>query len=401
MTVRYTPGSLRVVVGAGGVVVLGAEATADAAAAVWRSLAGTPGLGGIVDALAAGGPLSGLPSFAAVLDDGDVRRIAVRGALSVHTGAERIDGAAASTWSERSLAAGTALAIGAGDADAGDALPLRDGIAPAAAVWIGEPAAAPAPTAAPAPAAADTPAAAAPAPPAPSEPVQPHSVAEVHDLAAPAAPPAPAAAPLMPPPAPAVAATASGPEPEKPVTTRVIDVPAPVEAMPELDDDVEATIISGAGSAPEDAGDSDGETISLAEARALRAAGKLPPLAPPLAPAPPPRAAGRLHISNGQVVALDRAVVIGRRPHSTRVSGADLPQLVAVDSPGQDISRNHLEVRVEGDSILATDLDTTNGTTLLRPGAQPVRLHPGERTMVLPGDVLDLGDGVTVRVDAP
>jgi hypothetical protein len=161
--------------------------------------------------------------------------------------------------------------------------------------------------------------------------------------------------------------------------------------------------------APAVAGDHDGATISLAQARALRAAasgveGSNP--APPPADAPldalaPPRppAPGRVRMSTGQVIPLDRTVVIGRRPRSTRVSGTDLPHLVAVDSPQQDISRSHVELRAEGESIVATDLRTTNGTTLLRPGTDPVRLHPGEGTVVVPGDVLDLGDGITVAIE--
>ncbi|MDF2555282.1 MAG: hypothetical protein K0R60_1177, partial [Microbacterium sp.] len=28
------------------------------------------------------------------------------------------------------------------------------------------------------------------------------------------------------------------------------------------------------------------------------------------------------------------------------------------------------------------------------------RLHPGEGTIVVPGDVLDLGDGITVAIEA-
>jgi hypothetical protein len=58
-----------------------------------------------------------------------------------------------------------------------------------------------------------------------------------------------------------------------------------------------------------------------------------------------------------------------------------------------------VELRVEGDSIIATDLHTTNGTVLLRSGSDPVRLHPGEGTVVVSGDVLDLGDGITVAVE--
>ena len=70
-----------------------------------------------------------------------------------------------------------------------------------------------------------------------------------------------------------------------------------------------------------------------------------------------------------------------------------------MESPQQDISRSHLEVRPEGDTVVVIDLHTTNGSTLLRSGADPVRLHPGEQTIVLSGDVVDLGDGVTVAFE--
>ena len=182
------------------------------------------------------------------------------------------------------------------------------------------------------------------------------------------------------------------------------------------------------GSAPDD-GDHDGATISLAQARALRSdlpvaptvAGAVPTPAEPvpapvsavpgitLEPArpgaadPAPAAAvttgPRVRLSSGQVVALDRTVVIGRRPRATRSSGATLPHLVAVDSPQQDISRSHLEIRPEADAVVVLDLHTTNGSTLLRPGAEPVRLHPGEQTIVVTGDVIDLGDGITVAFE--
>lgn len=149
-----------------------------------------------------------------------------------------------------------------------------------------------------------------------------------------------------------------------------------------------------------DLGDHDGETIAVADLRAMRAerAGledfestdNVPPRRP---------ARGRIRLSTGRVVELERPVVIGRRPKSTRTSGADLPTLVAVDSPEQDISRSHVEIRAEGEHVLVIDLDTTNGTILLRGGHEPVRLHPGEPTMVVTGDVLDLGDEVTVTFE--
>ena len=145
-------------------------------------------------------------------------------------------------------------------------------------------------------------------------------------------------------------------------------------------------------------GDHDGATVSVAEARALRAAEREHYESTDNVPGRRP-ARGRIVLSSGRVVELERPVVIGRRPKSTRTSGSELPTLVAVDSPEQDISRNHVEIRAEGEHVLVTDLHTTNGTILLRGGADPVRLHPGEPTMVVDGDVLDLGDGVTVTFE--
>lgn len=149
-------------------------------------------------------------------------------------------------------------------------------------------------------------------------------------------------------------------------------------------------------------GDHDGATISAAELRALRqqpSADETPTAVLPVAGASEGPTVGRLRVSSGQVVTLDRTVIIGRRPRSTRASGANLPHLIAVESPQQDISRSHLEVRPEGDTVVVIDLHTTNGSTLLRPGADPVRLHPGEQTLVLTGDVVDLGDGITLAFE--
>lgn len=181
------------------------------------------------------------------------------------------------------------------------------------------------------------------------------------------------------------------------------------------DDVLDATVHSaprGPAAPPAElAGDHDGSTISLAELRRMReAAGDAPqqttgtsgPDTPTeVLPAVGAPAAdhGSARLSSGQVVTLDRTVIIGRRPRATRASGDSLPHLVAVESPQQDISRSHLEIRPEGDSVVVIDLHTTNGSTLMRPGADPVRLHPGEHTLVLSGDVVDLGDGVTVSFE--
>lgn len=109
---------------------------------------------------------------------------------------------------------------------------------------------------------------------------------------------------------------------------------------------------------------------------------------------------GSVRISTGGMVLLDRTAIFGRRPRASRVSGNDVPQLITVPSPQQDISRSHLELRLEGWRILAVDLGTTNGTTVHRPGAEPLRLRPQEGVAVQIGDQIDLGDGVVLRVEA-
>ncbi len=105
-----------------------------------------------------------------------------------------------------------------------------------------------------------------------------------------------------------------------------------------------------------------------------------------------------LSVSTGAEVPLDRPVLIGRAPESSRFSAGVQPRLVTVPSPQQDISRTHVEVRAEGGSAVVTDLNSTNGTVLVQPGTPPRRLHAGEGASVPAGTLIDLGDGVTVSV---
>lgn len=105
---------------------------------------------------------------------------------------------------------------------------------------------------------------------------------------------------------------------------------------------------------------------------------------------------GRLRLPSGETVVLDRNVILGRQPSVSRVSGGDMPHLVQVDSPKRDISRSHAEVRLEGWNVVLCDLNSSNGTVLLRDGQSPRRLGQAETALVLSGDVAELGDQVYI-----
>lgn len=104
-------------------------------------------------------------------------------------------------------------------------------------------------------------------------------------------------------------------------------------------------------------------------------------------------------LTSGERVPLGRGVIIGRRPRSRRVEDGRVPRLVTVESPGEDISRSHLELRVEDWNLVAIDLSSTNGTLLLREGAPPQRLRPEASTILQLGDRLDLGDAQVVTIE--
>jgi hypothetical protein len=108
---------------------------------------------------------------------------------------------------------------------------------------------------------------------------------------------------------------------------------------------------------------------------------------------------GRMRVSTGALVDLDQSLVIGRQPSVSRVQGGVMPRLVQVSSPSGDISRSHVEVRLEGWHVMLCDMKATNGTVLVREGQQPRRLAQNEMAILLDGDIAELGDDVSLRFE--
>ena len=407
MPTTYRPGRWHAIVRPGALVALPPDASADVVTRLWETTAGQPTLATVIDVLTsqAGGVLAALPPFVAAVAEGADLRIALRGDVTARVsggaGEQELSGADVSTWSERFAGGATRIEITLETADDAAALPVESGAVRAATVDAelrsGE-----------------------------REP-QPTTVVAEHIEAVAEADAGPggtvAGADVEPdeqtvtdvePDEQTVTDVEPGEQTVTEVEAAVIEdgaiSPSEVTLAPSSEDFDQlwgATILSAPAvdpgpdlppADPSASGDHDGATISVAELRALRdapAQNDAPTAVLPVATG----AAGRVRVSTGQVVTLDRTVIIGRRPRSTRASGANLPRLIAVESPQQDISRSHLEIRPEADTVVVIDLHTTNGSTLLRPGADPMRLHPGEQTLVLSGDVVDLGDGVTVAFE--
>ncbi|WP_458113736.1 hypothetical protein M1D88_06435 [Arthrobacter sp. R1-13] len=113
----------------------------------------------------------------------------------------------------------------------------------------------------------------------------------------------------------------------------------------------------------------------------------------------PRPALGRMRVSTGELIDLDQSMIVGRQPSVSRVQGGVMPRLVQVASPSGDISRSHVEVRLEGWHVMLCDLKATNGTVLVREGQSPRRLAQGEMAILLDGDIAQLADDISLRFE--
>ncbi|WP_166997623.1 FHA domain-containing protein [Paramicrobacterium fandaimingii] len=175
------------------------------------------------------------------------------------------------------------------------------------------------------------------------------------------------------------------------------DVAAPAP-LPEPD---EQTIMRTPGEpmAPprtEPLGDHDGMTVLAEDVRAARDAAHLPEGAAGSALHDIREFAYALELPGGARQQLDAPVVLGRAPSVSNVPASVLPHLVTL--AGDDISRTHVRVAVEGDAVVVTDLHSSNGTVIEVPGRSPQQLRGGEPVPVISGTVIDLGSGVKLRV---
>ena len=107
---------------------------------------------------------------------------------------------------------------------------------------------------------------------------------------------------------------------------------------------------------------------------------------------------GGLRLPTGEVVPLDRGVILGRKPAPAEGS-TDWPHLVHLPSDHSFVSRRHLQVELDGWDVVARDLDSRGGTTFAPPGREPQRMRPGDAYVLEPGTVLDMAHVYAVRFE--
>jgi hypothetical protein len=133
--------------------------------------------------------------------------------------------------------------------------------------------------------------------------------------------------------------------------------------------------------------------VSPPYAPACRVCGaQLPEQTPVAIPRPP---LGRLVLSTGTTVVLDKGVLLGRWPDEPEVDNpAARPNVVRLVESGE-ISRHHASVSLDGWQVLLRDLGSSNGTYLTMPGAEPQQIRPQEDYELVPGSVVSLAEAVT------
>ena len=349
MTARYALGEAvdALLAVRGGHAVLVAEApgrTAVSAAELWAALAEPQPLTRVLEHLTSAG-LADAPEFAIVELDGPAARVVVRGALTVaveRSGAhDELDGAGVATWRESLVPAFDVLRIGS---PVGDGLPLEAGVVRARGVELGAPGSV-------------------------ERNGERNGERNVEHGPVASPDPSPLTAPTL-----------------VPLSSETLEQHALAEQL------FEATIVRSVAEA-ELIGDHDGLTVVGASIPGFAERARPAAVEAPAAPAAPRFV---VETDQGVVEPLAPAVIVGRSPSASQVASGAVPRLIVIrDNP--DISRTHVRIALEGDTVVVTDLHSRNGTSVRLPGKPPQLLRAGEATAVLDGTVVDLG-GTTLTV---
>jgi len=319
--------------------------------------------------------ISATPAFALVDSSGPTAHLFVRGECTVtvtSTAGETVEasGAGVSTWTERFVEGAASFVLDAGS-EPTTALPLVSGVARSTWLSSGHTVATPAN-----PVVSEK-----PAPQIAPPPVLPPSLPAENTIVA----PADSAAEV---PTESASDASNSANYDRLFEETIVRSVADAAVLPPADEPDEPEPVV------ERPGDHDGETV-LSDNVAKLLAGRKRETPPAAAPSAGPSLF--LQLRDGTREPLGQPVILGRSPSVSKVSGANIPRLVTLTGD-DDISRNHVQVTVEGGTVVVTDLHSRNGTWVIAPGKPPQQLRKGEATAVLVGTIIDLGNGSTLLV---
>lgn len=101
---------------------------------------------------------------------------------------------------------------------------------------------------------------------------------------------------------------------------------------------------------------------------------------------------------SGKRVPLEGQCIIGRAPQP---AFPDDTQLMTLETSSSALSRSHLRIGFDDRQLWAEDLSSANGTVMVHPTGQQIRLEPERRTAIAPGAVLLLAnESITVEKSA-
>ena len=91
-------------------------------------------------------------------------------------------------------------------------------------------------------------------------------------------------------------------------------------------------------------------------------------------------------------------MVLGRGLGETELTAGRRPDIIRVSDP--EVSREHVEIRLDGWQVLVVDLGSSNGTYVALPAREPELLPPHTPTVINPGTVVYLSEAVSFELRA-
>ncbi|SDQ24262.1 FHA domain-containing protein [Arthrobacter crystallopoietes] len=97
-----------------------------------------------------------------------------------------------------------------------------------------------------------------------------------------------------------------------------------------------------------------------------------------------------IRFDDGREVAIGTSALIGRNPAAA--AGEEVDQLIDFADLDRSVSKTHLELRVEGDTIWVNDRNSTNGTAVTGSDGVRQQLVPGAPVAAKSGATVEFGD---------